>query len=142
MSDERLVSDDEIVSSILGFHSDTQAVYLFGSYGTEYVRPDSDVDIALLLPHARSKELGSLALDPCVSALADLFNRPMDLINLRSVDTVFQIRIIETGRLLYGDGAPETSRFEMLTLSFYQKLNEERADIIEDIIRTGRVFAK
>ncbi|MCD6344548.1 MAG: hypothetical protein J7M17_02930, partial [Anaerolineae bacterium] len=28
--------------------------------------------------------------------------------------------------------------FEMLTLSYYQELNEERADIIEDALATGR----
>jgi hypothetical protein len=69
----------------------------------------------------------------------------VDLVNLRMVDTVFQARIIETGRLLYtsgsSSGSGETASFEMLTLSYYQKLNEERAEIIQDIVRTGRVLA-
>jgi len=53
--------------------------FLFGSYGTEYERPDSD--IALLLPHASAQVAGNLAHKECWSALSDLLNRPVDLIN-------------------------------------------------------------
>ncbi len=40
----------DIVRTVLDHYPDTQAIYLFGSYGTENEWPDSDVDIALLLP--------------------------------------------------------------------------------------------
>jgi len=139
------VPDSRIVSTIREIHPEVQAIYLFGSHGTAYERADSDVDLALLLPPAVAKSLGSLTLGPCAEALAELLHRPVDLVNLRMVDTVFQARIIETGRLLYtsgsSSGSGETANFEMLTLSYYQKLNEERAEIIQDIVRTGRVLA-
>ncbi len=135
-------TESAIATTILGFYPETLAVYLFGSCGTEYENAESDVDLAVLLPHARAKAAGALILSPCAQALAELLGRPVDLINLREADTVFQTRIIETGRLLFGEGKTETAEFEMLTLSFYQKLNEERAGILEDILRTGRVFAR
>ena len=142
MSGAGKATEADIVSTIRGFYPDALAVYLFGSYGTEYERPDSDVDLALLLPHARGKEAGALGFSPCARALAELLDSPVDLVNLREADTVFQTRVIETGRLLYGAGGRATAEFEMLTLSFYQKLNDERAGILEDIVKTGSVFAR
>lgn len=142
MAGTQPIAGSEIVSTILGFYPETIAVYLFGSYGTEYENADSDVDLAVLLPHARAKGVGALSFSPCADALAGILGRPIDLINLREADTVLQTRIIETGRLLHGEEKTETAEFEMLTLSFYQKLNEERAGILEDIVKTGRVFAK
>jgi predicted nucleotidyltransferase len=50
------MSSDAIVKAVLTFYPDVEAIYLFGSYGTEDERPDSDVDIALLLPYDRAKE--------------------------------------------------------------------------------------
>ena len=44
-----------IVRTVLRHYPDTQAIYLFGSYGTENEWPDSDVDIALLLPPEQAK---------------------------------------------------------------------------------------
>ncbi len=55
----------EIVQTVLRQYPDTQAIYLFGSYGTEDEWPDSDVDIALLLPPlgVRQHRLGGLGLN-------------------------------------------------------------------------------
>ena len=47
---------NDIVDAVLAVYPDTQAIYLFGSYGTAVEWPDSDVDIALLLPPAAAKE--------------------------------------------------------------------------------------
>ena len=57
------------------------------------------------------------------------------------------------GRYTYGDyrmvrkcvdavlgNYPAVQEFEMLVLSFYQKLNRERAGIIEEIRKTGRIY--
>lgn len=131
----------EIVRTVRLFHADVQAVYLFGSYGSEAEREDSDVDLAILLPHESAKKAGNLSLKECACALIDLLHRPIDLINLRVVNTVFQNEIIQTGCLLLKVDVYETEFFEMLVLSFYQKLNEERALILLDILQTGRVLS-
>jgi hypothetical protein len=41
---------------------------------------------------------------------------------------------------LYVGDAYAKDEFKMLTLSFYQKLNEERAGILEDFYRTKRAY--
>ncbi|WP_370278892.1 nucleotidyltransferase domain-containing protein [Pontibacterium sp.] len=116
-----------------------QAAYIFGSWGTAAQRPDSDLDIAVLLPRAFSCDDDHwLALQ---YELASTAKCPVDLINLREVSTVFQKEIIWKGRPLYVADPERVTEFEALVLSLYQKLNDERAGIISRIIETGRVYA-
>ncbi len=64
----------------------------------------------------------------------------VDLINLREVSTVFQNEIITADRRIYTGDAYGADEFEMLALSFYQKLGEERREILEEFWRTGRAY--
>ena len=132
--------NDIIIKTVCFYYPDVSAIYLFGSYSTEYERMDSDVDIALLLPVLTAKAAGQLSLNACWSALASLTERPVDLINLRLVNTVFQHEIIHKGVILFKAADSATDTFEMLTMSLYQKLNEERNDIIREVLRTKRVL--
>lgn len=79
-----------IVQTSLRYYPDSQAIYLFGSYGTYDEWPDSDVDIALLLPPAQAKQLGSLAMSDLRFALEAMLGKPVDLVNLRQISTVLQ----------------------------------------------------
>ena len=134
------VNNEEVVALILRHFHDTQGVYLFGTYGTERELPDSDVDTALLLPVTTARSADGLALGPCWDSLCSLLGRDVDLVNLRRVDTVFQNEIIQTGRVVFaGDGA-EREDFEILTMAKYQKLSGERAEIVQEIVRSGRVL--
>jgi uncharacterized protein len=130
----------DIVRTVLGHYPDTQAIYLFGSYGTKNEWPDSDVDIALLLPPDQAKASRMLAMSPLCSELGSLLEKPVDLINLRQVSTVFQKEIITADRRIYTGDAYGADEFEMLVLSFYQKLGEERREILEEFWRTGRAY--
>ncbi|HJW85897.1 MAG TPA: nucleotidyltransferase domain-containing protein, partial [Candidatus Brocadiaceae bacterium] len=120
--------NDLIIKTVRFYYPDISAIYLFGSYGTEYERIDSDVDIALLLPVLTAKAAGRLSLSACWSELASLAERSVDLINLRLVNTVFQHEIIQKGTILFKAADSATDVFEMITMSLYQKLNEERKD--------------
>ncbi|MBK5293612.1 MAG: hypothetical protein JJE04_18290 [Acidobacteriia bacterium] len=80
-------------------------------------------------------------LTPCHYALADVLERRVDLLNAREVSTVFQKEIIESGRTLYCEDEEALAEFELLTLSHYQKLNDERKGIIESFQETGRAYA-
>lgn len=119
---------------------DLQAVYIFGSWGTDAQRPDSDLDIAVLLP-----------VDFCCDdehwltlrhELAKIAKCSVDLISLRTVSTVFQKEIIWKGRQFCVADPAGVTEFEALVLSFYQKLNDERAGIMSRIVETGRVYAQ
>lgn len=134
-------ANDLIVRIILEHYPTAQAIYLFGTYGTPDEWPDSDVDIAVLLPHEQARRQPRLMLTPCHYALADALERSVDLLNAREVSTVFQKEIIESGRPLYCADDEALAAFEMLTLSHYQKLNEERKEIIEAFEETGKAYA-
>jgi predicted nucleotidyltransferase len=127
-----------VVETVLNHHPSVQAIYLFGSYGTEYERPESDADIALLLAPDEAKSEGSLVQSQLRVELERLLCRDVDLINLRQVSTVLQKEIVAADRRIYTCDERAVAEFEMLTLSLYQKLNEERAGIIENAVNGGR----
>jgi uncharacterized protein len=131
---------EEIVTSVLKHHPKVQGIYLFGTFGTDLERPDSDLDLALLLPPTDAGKEINLAFGACHDELVELTGRNVDLINLRKANTVFQNEIINEGTLIYSAGEAEIDAFEMKVMSAYQKLNEERADILREIEVTGRVL--
>ncbi len=132
--------NEQIVQTILTHYPHVQAVYLFGSYGTEDERPSSDVDIALLLLPEQAKAAGSLLLGELHLALAELLGKEVDLVNLRQVSTVFQKEIVMTGQQIFCADVYAADEFEMLTLSYYQKLNEERREILAAFKESGRAY--
>jgi predicted nucleotidyltransferase len=131
---------DAIISAILRHYPRVQGVYLFGTFATAMERPDSDLDIALLLPPAEARKEKSLAFSACRDELESLTKRSVDLINLREINTVFRNEIINEGRLIYVADEAQKDIFEMNVLSAYQKLNEERAEILKEIEASGRVL--
>jgi predicted nucleotidyltransferase len=131
----------QLVQLILNTWPDTQAIYLFGSWGTEYERPESDVDIAVLLPAPQAKKAGSLILTDLHYALQSLLNREVDLINLRQAPTVLQKEVVMAGRRIYCISGIVVDEFELLVLALYQKLNEERAGILAEGMSSGRFYS-
>lgn len=134
------IRDRNICAVVFKHYPAVQAVYLFGSMATGEERPDSDADIGLLLPIAEAKKKGALLLSPCAFELADQLRRDVDLLNLRQVSTVMQHQVVSYGKLLHMGDEYAKDEFEMLTLSFYQKLNEERAEILKDFYQTKRAY--
>lgn len=119
---------------------ETQAVYLFGSYADQTANAQSDLDLALLLP---SRQAFLLAHDDwwkLADELSMLAGCHVDLINMRQVSTVFQIEILRTGQRIFCNNLQQCNEYEGLTLSLYQKLNEERAEIIAAIQETGIIY--
>lgn len=130
-----------IIKTVLAHYPDSQGIYLFGSHGTSSQRPDSDIDIALLLPPLQAKQASAVALNSCSLALTRQLRITADLINARQVSTVFQKEIIAAGRLLYCADQYAVEEFEMLTLSYLQKLNDERREILQAFAASGRAYA-
>ena len=60
--------------------------------------------------------------------------------DLRMVNTVLQHEIIQTGRIIYMKDEYTIDLFEMIVMSLYQKLNEERAGILKEIYKSGRIL--
>ena len=131
----------QIPSLIKSFYPKCQAIYLFGSFGNGEQNSHSDVDIAILLPIIDSKTFKSIQFSACQTQLCLALRREVDLINLRAVSTVFQNEIVSSARLIDCQDRAATEEFEMLSLSLYQKLNEERKEILEEIMQSGRVLS-
>ena len=134
------MKNETIVKTVLSCYPDAEAIYLFGSYLTPDQQQDSDVDIAVLFPYEKAKVLKNIAMSDCRDALENVLKKTVDLINLRTVNTVFQNEIIQQGRIIYQQNERSVDEFEMQVMSFYQKLNEERAGILEDILASGRIL--
>lgn len=131
---------ETIIRHTLAYYPSAQAIYLFGSFGTADEWPDSDIDVAVLLPHKEAKAAGPLALSDLHLGLSQALGHDVDLLNARLVATVFQMAII-FGEVLYCTDRRALDEFEMVTLSQYQRLNEERAEILAAFGHTGRAYA-
>ena len=129
---------EAITRIVLQHYPSAQAIYLFGSFATEDEWPDSDVDVAVLLSPEESRKVGSLAMSALHLSLESSLRKDVDVINVRLVSTVFQKEIVMADRRIYTADRFAAEEFEMLTLSYYQKLNEERAGIIEQGLKDGR----
>jgi len=134
------VNKQTIVALVKAVFPDVQAIYAFGSWDTVDERPNSDVDVALLLRHRVAKQAGSLAMSDLHKQLERTLNKDVDLINLRRVSTVFQHEIVNSGNVLFCVDEVARQEFELLVWSFYQKLNEERAEILQEGLKTGRFY--
>jgi predicted nucleotidyltransferase len=136
------MQNDQVIQELVRqYHSDVQAVYRFGSAGTEHERTDSDLDIALLLPPDSARRAGSLALGELHLALEDALRRDVDLINLRLAPAVLQAQIVVTGMRIFCTDTLLADEFELLALALYQKLNQERAEIIAEGLHSGSFLA-
>lgn len=129
-----------IIQAVLTHYPVTQAIYLFGSYGAGHAWSDSDVDIALLFTPEQAKAERNLLLSQCRFDLKDALSKEVDLLNARQVSTVFQKEIISGVRIYCADRYA-ADEFEMLVISYYQKLNQERREILDAFYKTGRAYA-
>jgi len=128
-----------MIQPILEAFPNLQALYLFGSHGTTDEWPNSDIDVAVLLPVATARQVDIRQWIDLSMVVAHVVGREKaDLINLRMVDTVFRKEIIVAGRRIYCADEAAADEFEMLTLSLYQQLQEERKEIVAAAISSGK----
>jgi predicted nucleotidyltransferase len=131
---------EEIVRATLKFYPDAQAIYLFGTFGTVDERQDSDADIALLLPPELAKSTRNLMISPLHEELEELLKKKVDLLNLRHISTVFKKEVVMAGRRIFTADFYAAEEFEMLAISYYQKLNQERAEVLAEGLHSGKFY--
>ncbi|OGT30827.1 MAG: hypothetical protein A2W28_06690 [Gammaproteobacteria bacterium RBG_16_51_14] len=140
MNDDQTIIFRKIKDTIIAAYPQCHSIYLFGSWATEDETELSDLDIAVLLP-GHSNEIqynDKLALSGQLAMTARV--EKADIIDIRQVDTIFQMQIIDTGRRVDIDDGNEANLFEMTILSRYQKLNDERDEILQEGIKQGRFY--
>lgn len=131
---------EQVITVVRSRFPKLQALYLFGSFATGHEGSQSDVDLGMLLSHEDSKAAGSLIGSELQCELEALLGRSVDLLNLRLVPTVLQKEVIAAERCIYEGDRYAREEFEMLTLSLYQKLNEERKEIVAGALAEGGRF--
>jgi len=130
----------KIITKILDVLPQTRAIYLFGSYVSGDNNIKSDVDIALLFSHIDAKEIGNMYLSKLHLELENMLNLDVDLVNIRSASTIMQNEITYNGIVIFSNDQYMVEEFEMLTLSLYQKLNEERKGILNEISDSKKIL--
>ena len=127
---------DNLVETILRDFPDAQAIYLYGSVARGEQRPDSDIDLAVLLPRERAREVGSLMMSKTHIDLTMAAHRDVDLVNLRQVSPLLQTQVTGLGKLIYDSDKLARSEFEMVALSIFQDVNQMRGEIVNDYLHS------
>lgn len=126
---------DGIVDAILAAYPDTLAIYLFGSWGTPYQRTDSDLDVAVLLPHDIAVNVDFMDWVTLNGELSYVSRTDrVDLVNLRTASTDMQAEILRTGNVVFCRDHDASVEFETLILTMHQDLNTRRAALYQDMM--------
>jgi predicted nucleotidyltransferase len=125
-----------LVAAILREVPDAQALYAFGSQARGDANAVSDLDLAILAPHP----VPPLTRFDLAGELAAIAGCDVDLVDLRSATTVMRAQVYRSDLLLHEGDRHARQWFEMLALSDYARLNEERRAILADVHARGKVF--
>jgi uncharacterized protein len=126
----------KILTILQRYYPELQGVYIFGSTASGEAHEGSDLDLAILLPRIAD----SNRLWECRQELEATSMQDVDLIDLQKASTVLRAQIINTGLRILELDQKACQTFEMLSLSMYLRFNEERAVIIEAVLRDKRIF--
>lgn len=126
----------ETIDELKGKFPGLVAVYRFGSFGTDYERPDSDLDLAVYA----GAPLPVVGLWGAAQELAAVVGRDVDIVDLATASTVMRSQVIHGGERIYCADGPACETFENYVYSSYARLNEERREILQDILRRGSVY--
>ena len=126
-----------MTTTILKFLPDVKAIYLFGSYAHGQALPDSDIDLAVI----NDEPMDENHFFEMILLIATALNRDIDLIDIKRTPLDMKFEIISTGVLIYDKNPQQTLEYETLIMSMYQRFNEERSGILEEIVRSGKILS-
>ena len=128
---------ESLVGKLQSRLSNLLAVYGFGSRVQGTARPDSDLDMAVLV----AGYVDPLPLWSLAGELADVAGCAVDLLDLRAASTVMQYQIITTGVRWWARDA-QAALFESAILSQKTALDTARAGLLSDIQKRGSVYGR
>ena len=118
---------EDILKKYFATQNDVAAVYLYGSHASGKQRPDSDLDIAVLLaPYHAKTEHAKRAL--YMSELSRLTRKVIHPVILNSAGEALLKQILEKGKCIQINDPKALSRFRMTAIAriadygYYQRL--------------------
>jgi uncharacterized protein len=117
---------------------DAWAFYVYGSVARGNARPDSDVDLAVLLPPGH-KLPDRLRL---IAKLANALGRDIDLVDLREVGDFLRMEVIGQGETFYVADPDRLLGWEAQAISAYREHRFHIREILDDFSRTGVGYAR
>ena len=139
MTDHSLTPEAEalICTELQKAFSNALGIYAFGSRVQGTANAQSDLDLAVLVTgYADPLQLFEMA-----NQLADKLGYEIDLLDLRAASTVMQHQVITTGRRLWAKDM-QADLFDVFVLNEKMALDELRAEQLNEIRKTGRVYGK
>lgn len=113
-------SIDRAIARALRPHRDVAAAYVFGSVALGRTRPESDVDIGILLGTRLAPRRAFELRLRLMTELGSILGRSdIDLVILNDASPLLAHRVLATGRLVFERSASERVRFQVRTASRY-----------------------
>ena len=128
----------EIIKGVLECLPSVEGIYIYGSMARGEGRPDSDVDIAVV-------QLEPVKPDQALilrSNLGVLLGRDIDILDLRRASTEIAYQVVGDGACVWGADNENVALYENSIMSMYANLQNERREIMEDIIKRGSVYGR
>ena len=110
-----------------------QTIYLFGSYVKGNFNINSDIDIAVLL----NKKVNKFCLFDTACELGAIIDRDVDLVDFEDVPLTLRFQILKNKKIIYCQDNEQRLYYEMMALSKYQKLNDEREIVLNAKLGDG-----
>jgi predicted nucleotidyltransferase len=130
---ERQAIFDTARDTVLAALPEVWAIYVYGSFARDEDWPDSDLDIAVLLPpEQRVPDLLQLMGD-----ISKRIHRDVDVVDLRRVGDVLRRDVLESGRILFESDPEKVLVWEASAMTRYAHYRDEVRDILDDFRRTG-----
>lgn len=131
------MNHDAIVKQLKERLPELLAIYAFGSRVSGTANPESDLDLAVLVPaYADAMTLWTIS-----GELSELALCPVDLLDLRAASTVMQYQIITQGECWWSSDN-RAALYEAAILSEKTTLDEARAGLLNDIAQDGKIYGR
>ena len=135
-SESKLKQLEQIIKKEMLKLNSLKMIYLYGSVLLQAFNNESDIDCAIHCNESDFKT-GLFDIKPEIELT---LKRDLDLVNIKTANPDFATEIIASGKLIYTKDQLFKDKFEMRILSEYLTLEEDRAIVLENIYKTGRVF--
>lgn len=97
---EKTLSSDDVgrtVADVCSGYPEIRAAFLFGSTAADKRKPESDIDVAVLVSPEHGETFSQI---PIIAELEDALNRPVDVVVLNRCGEIVKFHVRRDGRLL------------------------------------------